>query len=146
MNRVVHFEIHAKDLDKAEKFYTDVFGWKVTAMGETFGGYRIIVSDADKPKDAAPTDPKWWGINGGLTKRMGEPPVGNEPVNAFVCIVGVDDIDTSIAKVLAAGGTIALEKMNVPGVGLLVYVKDPENNLFGMIQAEMPSGATPATG
>jgi uncharacterized protein len=33
MNRVAHFEIHAKDLDKAQKFYADVFGWKITDLG-----------------------------------------------------------------------------------------------------------------
>ena len=26
-NRVVHFEIHADDLDAAMKFYGEVFGW-----------------------------------------------------------------------------------------------------------------------
>ncbi len=29
MGRVVHFEIHAADCDRAERFYTRVFGWEV---------------------------------------------------------------------------------------------------------------------
>ena len=33
-----------------------------------------------------------------------------------------------------AGGTVALEKMEVPGVGLLAYRKDPEGNIFGVLQ------------
>ena len=27
VNRVVHFEIHADDIERAKKFYGDVFGW-----------------------------------------------------------------------------------------------------------------------
>jgi predicted enzyme related to lactoylglutathione lyase len=33
MNRVVHFEIHASDVEKMKKFYTDVFGWEMQQMG-----------------------------------------------------------------------------------------------------------------
>ena len=66
---------------------------------------------------------------------MGEPPLANDtPVNAFVCIVGVEDIDATLKKILAAGGTVALDKMDVPTVGLLAYCKDPEGTLFGVPQ------------
>ena len=42
MNRVVHFEIHAKDLDRTQKFYEDVFGWTITDMGPQMGNYRVV--------------------------------------------------------------------------------------------------------
>ena len=29
MGRVVHFEIHCADLDRAERFYGDAFGWTI---------------------------------------------------------------------------------------------------------------------
>ena len=29
---------------------------------------------------------------------------------------------------------MALDKMDVPGVGWLAYCKDPEGNIFGMLQ------------
>ena len=28
MNRVIHFEIHAQNLDRAAKFYSELFGWQ----------------------------------------------------------------------------------------------------------------------
>lgn len=130
MNRVVHFEIHAKNLDMAQKFYSAVFGWDIKDMGEKMGNYRMVVTGTDE------AGAKWPGINGGITPRHGTPPVGGEPVNAFVCTISVDDVDAYIEKVKTAGGSIALEKMNVPGVGGLVYCKDPEGNLFGMLQPE----------
>ncbi len=53
---------------------------------------------------------------------------------AFVCTTSVDNIDEILAKIEAAGGTVATEKMDVPGVGILAYRKDPDGNLFGVLQ------------
>lgn len=128
MNRVIHFEIHAKDLDAAQKFYGGVFGWNITDLGASMGNYRMVSTGED------PAGARWPGINGGITARSGRPPSGGEPVNAFVCTIGVDDIGAYIEKLKAAGGSIAMDKMQVPGVGWLVYVKDPEGNIFGMLQ------------
>lgn len=134
MNRVVHFEIHAKDLDTIQKFYETVFGWEIKDMGEKYGGYRGVMTGKNEP------DAKWPGINGGLTPRTGTVPDGSETINAFVCTVDVDDIDAYIKRVQDAGGSISIEKMDVPNVGLLAYMKDPENNIFGMLQPSMAAG------
>jgi uncharacterized protein len=128
MNRVVHFEIHAKNLDKAQQFYSDIFGWNITDLGPQMGNYRMVETG-----DTAPGD-KWPGINGGITPRMGEPAESGQPVNAYVCTISVDNLDTYIDKVIKAGGTMALDKMDVPGVGWLAYCKDLEENIFGMLQ------------
>jgi predicted enzyme related to lactoylglutathione lyase len=130
MNRVVHFEVHAKDLDQAQKFYSDVFGWKITDLGPQMGNYRMVSTGEDKPGEP------WPGINGGITPRQGPPPAGGEPVNAFVCTVTVEDLAQAMDNVKNAGGSIALDKMQVPGVGWLAYVKDPEGNILGLLQPE----------
>src|SRR4051812_18190957 len=113
MNRVVHYEVHAKDMEKMQKFYQDVFGWEITDMGPQFGNYRGIMSGKNSPDD------KWPGINGGMTPRHGDLPVDGQAVNAFVCTINVLDIDAHIEKVKNAGGTMALDKMDVPSVGKL---------------------------
>jgi predicted enzyme related to lactoylglutathione lyase len=128
MNRVVHFEIHAKDSDTAQKFYQSVFGWKITDLGPGMGNYRIVETGDDKPGS------QWKGINGGITVRHGETPKGGEPVNAFVCTIEVENIDSILKKIMASGGSMALDKMDVPGVGTLAYCKDPEGNIFGVLQ------------
>ena len=130
MNRVVHFEIHAKDLDGMQRFYNSVFGWDIKDMGPQMGNYRMVVTGKDEPGG------KWPGINGGMTPRRGDPAAEGQPVNAFVCTMNVDDIDAYIEKVKKAGGSIALDKMDVPGVGKLAYCKDPEQNIFGMLQSQ----------
>ncbi|MDE1924971.1 MAG: VOC family protein [Patescibacteria group bacterium] len=129
MNRVVHFEIQAKDADKIQKFYQDVFGWEITNAGAEYGGYRMVKTGEPVPKDMASV-----GINGGISPRMSDLPAAGGGINAFVCIIGVDDIDACIKKILAAGGTEQVAKTDVPHVGLLAYYKDPEGTIFGILQ------------
>jgi predicted enzyme related to lactoylglutathione lyase len=122
MPRPVHFEIHAADMDRAQAFYEAMFGWSFQSWGED---YRVITTGTEGP-----------GINGGMVRRRGDPPQGGEPVNAFMCTIDVADVDASVARVQAEGGSIALPKMAIPGVGWLAYVKDVEGNLLGLMQSD----------
>ncbi len=128
MNRVVHFEIHAINGDRMQEFYQSVFGWDIKDLGPAMGNYRTI----DTGKDETVT--RWTGINGGLTPRRGDGPKGGEPVNAFVCTITVANIDDILKKIENAGGSFATDKMEVPGIGTLAYRKDPEGNIFGVLQ------------
>jgi predicted enzyme related to lactoylglutathione lyase len=74
------------------------------------------------------------GIDGAIMKRMGPGPADGAPVNAFVCTLGVGDLDASSAAVQKAGGTPAVPKMAVPQMGWVAYFKDPEGNIFGLWQ------------
>ena len=138
MNRVVHFEVHAKDMDAMQKFYQELFGWDFKSYGEEYGGYRVIMTGPG-PDEIAGKMIKMEeiGINGGMTKRQGEPAASGAPVNAFVCIIGVDDVDAVMKKGVELGGTVALAASDVPGVGRLGYLKDPEQNIFGVIKPKM---------
>ena len=42
----------------------------------------------------------------------------------------------SLAKATSLGAVIAVPKMPIPGVGWLAYAKDPEGNIFGMMQPD----------
>jgi len=130
VNRVIHFEIHATQPDRLQEFYQSVFDWNIQDMGPAMGNFRVIVTGKDEPGS------RWSGINGGLTPRHGDGPKGGEPVNAFVCTIEVSDIDETLKKIETAGGSIATDKMEVPGVGILAYRKDPEGNIFGVLQPE----------
>jgi len=123
MPRPIHFEIHAADLDRAQRFYETLFGWTFKPWGGD--SYRIIATGAQGP-----------GIDGGMFRRQGDSPRGGEPVTSWVCTVDVDDVDAYVAKAEAAGGSLAVAKMAVPGVGWLAYVKDTEGNIFGMMQED----------
>jgi predicted enzyme related to lactoylglutathione lyase len=134
MNRVVHFEIHAKDKERMQKFYSDAFGWTMQKMGPEMDSYIVVTTGGD----SRPDDPKTWGINGGITTRVGDLPKDNQPVNAYLCYIGVNDIDDAIDKVKSAGGSITHDKMDEPDVGKIAYAKDPEGNIFGILEPNPP--------
>jgi predicted enzyme related to lactoylglutathione lyase len=125
MPRVTHFEIHADNPERAIKFYTDLFGWEFKKWDGPMPYWLVTTGPDSEP-----------GINGGLMKRMGPPPADMQPVNAYVCTTIVPDLDARLAKALGTGGTLALAKMAVPGVGWLAYVKDTEGNILGMMQPD----------
>ena len=138
MNRVVHFEIHADDVERAKKFYSSVFGWEMLQMGGEYGNYVVLKSGPGPDElGGKPIAMKDVGINGGMMKRNA--PKGPEGVspNSYVSIIGVDNIDEMMAKIEAAGGKPHTDKMDVPGVGQLRYYQDTEGNLFGIIQPKM---------
>ena len=127
MSRVVHFEIHASDPARLIEFYTHLFGWQFRSLGPS--SYWLI--DTAPGIDAANAPP---GINGGLVPRRGGPPTDGQPVNAFACTVSVDDSAASLVRIVELGGSIALPRMAIPGVGWLGYGKDPDGNIFGVMQ------------
>src|SRR4051794_36167687 len=128
MGRVVHFEIHASDLDRAEQFYRDVFGWDV----QKFDGpidYRLINTG---PNSEA-------GIDGALVERRGDSE--GDAVIAYVCTVQVDDIQATEEKVKGSGGEQVVDRQEIPDVGQLSYFKDSEGNIFGALQPASGSSA-----
>ena len=125
MSRVVHFEIHAEDPARAAAFYTAALGWEIKKWEGGDGIDYWLVTTGDK-KDI--------GINVAITKRLGPAPKGGEPINSYVDVIGVTDIDTTIANIEKAGGTVALAKNDIPKVGQLAYYKDTEGNIFGILQ------------
>jgi predicted enzyme related to lactoylglutathione lyase len=139
MNRVVHFEIHADDVERAKKFYTDVFGWETQQMGEETGNYILLKSGPgpDELTGGKTLDITNVGINGGMLKRNAPKPAEGMSPMAYVCTVGVPDIDATIEKIKAAGGNEHMPKIDVPGVGKLGYWADTEGNIFGILQPQM---------
>ncbi len=121
-NRVVHFEIEAENQERAKKFYETVFGWKMDHMGDEYGSY-IVVNTGD-PKEPG-------GINGGIYQKLGD----KKELNAYSCVVAVDDIEKAMKDVLAAGGKLLKDKPDdIPHTGLYMPCIDTEGNRFTLLQ------------
>ena len=92
-------------------------------------------------------NPKDPGINGGIFPADN----GKKELNAYRCVIGVDDIDKAIKDVKAAGGKIQDiidpngknlgEKSDIPGIGIWAKCEDTEGNFFSLLQ---PSPDMPA--
>lgn len=128
MNRVIHFEIQADNIARAQKFYREAFGWEIKqAMSKAEGGpmdYWLLMTGEAGP-----------GINGGLYER---PQKKEEQYHVYDCTIDVKDIDKAIAAVKACGGRITRDKMELPKVGWFASALDSEGNRFGLMQATGP--------
>ena len=122
MARVVHFEIHCGDLDRAERFYRDVFGWDIQRYEGAPVDYRLVTTGPDGEI----------GINGALVERRGE--IDGEAVIAYVNTIAVEDLSATQERIATSGGEQVLDRMEVPGVGHLAYFKDTEGNVFGALE------------
>ena len=116
--RPIHFEIQADDPERALAFYQQVFGWTATKWEGPIDYWLLTTGDNETP-----------GINGGLMQRL-------EPEDSTANIIGVPSVDDFVAKIMAAGGSMVMPKMPVPGIGFLAYCKDPAGNVFGVLQAD----------
>jgi uncharacterized protein len=136
-NRVVHFEIEAKDSVALSKFYEKAFGWKMDIQGPEMGNY-VVMTTGDDPI----------GINGGMFSNPAK------QLNAYSCTIGVDDIEKAIADIRAAGGTVEEHNMNgegvdmgevidIPGVGKYAKCVDPDGNQFTLLQPDMDGPYSP---
>jgi predicted enzyme related to lactoylglutathione lyase len=122
MDKVVHFEIPADDLGRAQKFYQSVFGWKMDQFPDM---EYIIVGTTPVDENSMPKEPG--SINGGMMKRQ-------HPVTSPVITINVQDIDEALKKVKKMGGEVVRGKMLVGEMGYAAYFKDPEGNIIGLWQ------------
>jgi len=119
MPRVVHFEIHCDEPERAVKFYQNVFGWKINKWDGPQEYWLITTGDQNEP-----------GINGGLMKRL-------DPAGSVYNTIQVPSVDDYIRRVTEGGGEVVLPKQPIPGVGYLAYCKDTEGNIFGIMHSDM---------
>ncbi len=122
MDKVVHFEIPTDDMARAQKFYADLFGWKITEVPGR--DYHLLFTVETDPKGL----PKQPGvINGGMKKR-------EEPGEGPVVVIKVVSIEESLKKITAAGGKTVLSTQPVGDFGLYARFTDSEGNVVGLWQ------------
>ncbi len=123
MPRVVHFQICADDMQRAGKFYADVFDWQLEQW-EGDGEFWQVKTGAD-------SEP---GIDGGLLLR-------HEPAAITTTLVmQVPSIDDYTAKIIASGGVLTIPRFAIPGVGYAAYFKDTEDNPIGIFEEDSAAG------
>jgi predicted enzyme related to lactoylglutathione lyase len=135
---VVHFEIHASELQKVIDFYAELLGWTFEKYGGGDQPYWVIDTGEGSIGNAAAQ--AGLGINGVLTQRQGPRPEVGAPVNGCNIVIGVDDIDGSMRRGIELGGIEALLATDRPGIGRGGYLLDPDGNVFGLISPVLSDG------
>ena len=124
MDKVVHFEIPFDNKQRAMKFYTDCFGWRLMDMPQMnyVVASSVEVDEKQMPKERG-------AINGGLFQRPKEAP------NPTI-YVGVQSVDAAVTKVEAAGGRVVTPKTPIPGMGAYARIADTEGNVIGLFESQ----------
>jgi hypothetical protein len=111
--KLVHVEINAADPDRAQGFWSGVFGWEVGPPMSPEMDYRMFQTAEDQGGAIVATDEKG-------------------PLRVYF---DTADIDASLAKVRELGGE-AEDKLPVPGHGWFAGCSDPEGNAFSLWQSD----------
>src|SRR3989344_1368936 len=124
MDKIVHFEIPADNLERANKFYTSIFGWEIKKYPmEGMEYYGVCTVRTDKKH----TPLEKGAINGGMQKKEKTMPYPLLTIN-------VANIDEAIRRIKSSGGKILKEKTNIGNMGLYSRFQDPEGNILGLWQ------------
>jgi uncharacterized protein len=120
---VQHFEIPARDPERAARFYREVFGWSVERLEWEGPPYFRI-----RPRTEIDGLSRQ-GIDGGITAggQAGEQPL---------LVLHLEDatLEECLARITAAGGSVDREPTEVGGMGRFARFLDPEGNRLGLWQ------------
>ncbi len=118
-NRIVWFEIPVQVLDRACQFYETLFG--ETMRRESMG---TTVQLAVFPYEGT-------GVSGCLWESPNGRPNG-DGVRIYLA-AGRHGLDSLLARVEAAGGTITTPPVQLPdGMGRFAHFRDSEGNIIGL--------------
>ncbi len=121
--KFVWFELVTSDVGAAKGFYGELLGWTTEGMP---GGEYTIVNNAGVGQ-AGITEP-----------RMGEPAHWHS-------YVSVPDVDAAAKRAVKAGGKVLVEPFDVPTVGRMAAIQDPQGAVLSLFRAEQGDPADVAT-
>jgi predicted enzyme related to lactoylglutathione lyase len=117
-NRVVYFEVGARENEQLIAFYRDLFGWQVQTIGDAYSLVDTTGGD---------------GIIGGIG-RSGD----GTPWVAFY--VKVDHLQDALDRTVAAGGSELVPVTEIEGFGSFAMFRDPDGNPVGLVGASTMGG------
>jgi predicted enzyme related to lactoylglutathione lyase len=121
MPNIVHFEIPADDVERARKFYGELFGWKIEKFtGPSPVDYWSVTTGREEGQ---------MGIDGGMMPRQ-------DPRQQTIVYIDVPSVDECLKKVVSLGGQMCVPKTAIPGMGYFAVCMDPENNGFGLWECD----------
>ena len=120
----IWYELMTTDADGAKAFYDKVVGWDIGQGEAAYQGYRMI-----NRKDG--------GFAGGvmpLTAEMQEH--GARPT--WLGYLYVPDVDQAVGKIETLGGKALMPAMDIPNVGRIAMVADPQGIPFYVMKPIPP--------
>lgn len=118
----IWYELLTSDADAAQNFYGSVLGWSFADSGQPEMDYRIINAGEH-------------GVGGlmAITPEMAQH--GARPT--WLGYIAVEDVDKTVESVEHGGGKVMMPAMDIPQVGRIAMVADPQGAPFYVMK---PSG------
>lgn len=116
-------ELYTSDIEASKRFYGELAGWSLR-------------------KAAMPGMDYWLAsVNGREIAGLFQPPGGPSHWNAYV---SVPDVDASAAAATARGGAVIHGPLDIPGVGRMATIRDPQGAVVSVLKNATGDGATGA--
>lgn len=109
MARLYYFELPVTEIGASKAFYGAAFGWSLTEFGPTYAATMTGDTDIGLQADSA------------------------ESTKAPLPVIHVDDLETALEQVSAAGGKIVRPIFTFPG-GRRFHFLDPSGNELAAVK------------
>lgn len=123
----IWYELMTADPDAAKAFYDSVVGWSIEGQPQGEMDYRMITVGGD---------------NAGGVLRLSADMIANGAKSTWLGYIGVDDVDASVAATVAAGGKVHMPANDIPGVGRIAMVSDPQGAPFYVMRGAVDAVST----
>jgi uncharacterized protein len=124
LGRPLWYELMTTDLAAAETFYTKVVGWTTAPFGDAGMPYTMWMRAGEVPVGGA------MAITDDM-KAAGVPP-------HWMLYVGVDKLEDATSHAERLGGGTLSPVIDVPGVGRMRRMKDPQGAAFSIYEPSSP--------
>jgi predicted enzyme related to lactoylglutathione lyase len=122
-NTICWRELTTKDLPAALEFYKKLFGWTLQQTKLAPMDYKEIILDDVAQGGMMAIDENW--------------PAGVP--SHWSTYVAVDNADETVAKIVTNGGSVRVPPFDVPGIGRMSIVADPDGAGFAIMQFVQPA-------
>jgi len=122
----IWYELMSPDPEGSKTFYDAVVGWDISEAAPEFQGYRMI----------GRSDGKFAGGVLPISAEMQQH--GARPT--WLGYIHVTDVDRSVGKIEQAGGKSLMPATDIPNVGRIAMVADPQGAPFYVMKPIPPAG------
>jgi predicted enzyme related to lactoylglutathione lyase len=121
----IWYELMTPDPEGSKAFYDAVVGWNIGKPEEAYNGYRMIGTDGGFAGGVLP-------LNAEMQQHGARP--------TWLGYIHVTDVDQSIKSIEQAGGKALMPATDIPNVGRIAMVADPQGAPFYVMKPIPPEG------
>lgn len=129
LGKPIWYELITTDVAAARSFYGDIVGWNFTDFPSPEGGMQYTIANVGET-----------GVAGMMT-----PPDGAPIAPGWFAYFHVADVDAKAAENEKAGGKTLMPATDLPGVGRIAMVGDPQGIVFYLMTPDPAMGDQEST-